>query len=363
MDAVHTLEHVNDYLRIGQESDCSDVHLGVNAQPVWRRYGMLEPIWIQADKLTAADTERLAMGFLSDTQKEKLASHGDVDFAYATELGRFRASVVRHRLGIDIVFRIISTRLRSMDDLGFPEIMKQLTKYHNGLILVTGSVGSGKSTTLAAMVDYINEHRSDHIITLEDPIEYIIASRNCHVTQREVHTHTKSFGAALRGALREDPDVIMVGEMRDLETISLAITASETGHLVLGTLHTGNASRTLDRMLDVFPTDQREQIRVMVSESLRGIVSQQLVPKADGSGRALALEILTNSPAVGNLIREAKTFMLPGVMQTGKKLGMKLMDDSLMELFDAGIINEEECYARSEQKVLMRQHIASRRRR
>jgi twitching motility protein PilT len=360
---VHTLEHVNDYLRIGQESDCSDVHLGVNAQPIWRRYGVLESIWLQADTLTAEDTERLAMGFLSDAQKHLLATRGDVDFAYATDFGRFRASVVRHRLGIDLVFRIINTRLRTMEDLGFPEVIRQLTKYHNGLILVTGAVGSGKSTTLAAMVDFINENRHDHIITLEDPIEYIIASKNCHVTQREVHTHTKSFGAALRGALREDPDVIMVGEMRDLETISLAITASETGHLVLGTLHTGNAARTLDRMLDVFPVDQREQIRVMVSESLRGIVSQQLVPKADGSGRALALEILTNSPAVGNLIREARTFMLPGVMQTGKKQGMKLMDDSLIELLDAGIITPDECYARAEQKTLMRQHIASTKRR
>jgi twitching motility protein PilT len=176
------------------------------------------------------------------------------------------------------------------------------------------------------------------------------------VTQREVHTHTKSFAAALRGALREDPDVIMVGEMRDLETISLAITASETGHLVLGTLHTGNAARTLDRVLDVFPVDQREQIRIMVSESLRGIISQQLVPRADGRGRALALEILTNTPAVGNLIREAKTFMLPGVMQTGRKQGMKLMDDSLLELFQAGIISQEEAYARAEQKTLMKQH-------
>ena len=360
---VHTLGHVDEYLRIGQESDCSDVHLGVNAQPIWRRFGVLEPIWTQAERLTSEDTERLAMGFLNDAQKQVLADRGDVDFAYATDLGRFRASVVRHRLGFDIVFRIISARLRSMDELGFPEIMKLLTKYHNGLILVTGAVGSGKSTTLAAMVDFINENRHDHIITLEDPIEYIIHSKSCHVTQREVHTHTKSFGAALRGALREDPDVIMVGEMRDLETIQLAITASETGHLVLGTLHTGNAARTLDRVLDVFPVDQREQIRVMVSESLRGIVSQQLVPRADGSGRALALEILTNSPAVGNLIREARTFMLPGVMQTGRKLGMKLMDDSLIELFDAGVITDEECYARSEQKTLMRQHIASKKRR
>lgn len=358
---VHTLEHVDLYLQIGQESGASDIHLGVNAPPIWRRLGALEAIWIQADVLKAADTERLAMGFLDDAQKKLLMERGDVDFAYENSFGRFRASVVRHRLGIDIVFRIISTALRTMDDLGLPQSLKQLTQYHNGLILITGAVGSGKSTTLAALVEEINRNRHDHIITLEDPIEYVITSHGCHVTQREVHTHTRSFGAALRGALREDPDVIMVGEMRDLETIQLAITASETGHLVLGTLHTGNASRTLDRVLDVFPTEQREQIRVMVSESLRGIISQQLVPKMDGSGRALALEILTNTPAVANQIREAKTYMLPGVMQTGRKQGMKLMDDSLMELFDAGIISAEETYARSEQKQLMRQHLAAHR--
>ena len=355
-EAVHTLDHVDQYLQIGQESDASDVHLGVNAQPIWRRFGLLESIWMQADRLSAADTERLAMGFLNDHQKELLTERGDVDFAYATSFGRFRASVVRHRLGIDIVFRIINSKLRSMDELGLPDVLKMLTQYHNGLILVTGSVGSGKSTTLAAMVDHINQNRHDHIITLEDPIEYIIPSRNCHVTQREVHTHTKSFGAALRGALREDPDVIMVGEMRDLETIQLAITASETGHLVLGTLHTGNASRTLDRVLDVFPVEQREQIRIMVSESLRGIVSQQLVPNKSGKGRVLAMEILTNTPAVGNVIREAKTFMLPGIIQTGRKQGMKLMDDTLTELYDAGLITQDEAYARAEQKTIMRQH-------
>jgi len=221
---------------------------------------------------------------------------------------------------------------------------------------VTGAVGSGKSTTLAAFMDEINKQRHDHIITLEDPIEYLMESKNCHVTQREVHTHTESFANALRGALREDPDIIMVGEMRDLETISLAITASETGHLVLGPLHTANASRTLDRVLDVFPLDQREQIRVMVSESLRGIISQQLIPNKAGTGRVLAMEIMTNTPAVAAIIRDAKTFMLPGVIQTGKKLGMRLMDDHLIELYDAGLISQEECYMRGEQKSLMRQH-------
>jgi twitching motility protein PilT len=241
-----------------------------------------------------------------------------------------------------------------MDELGLPEQLKMLTEFHNGLVLVTGSVGSGKSTTLAALVDQINRSRHDHIITLEDPIEYLITSGKCHVTQREVHTHTKSFANALRGALREDPDVIMVGEMRDLETIQLAITASETGHLVLGTLHTSNAARTLDRLLDVFPTDQRDQIRIMVSESLRGIISQQLIPRTDGNGRALAIEILMNTPAIGNVIREGKTFMLPGIIQTGKKLGMKLMDDSIAELFKAGIISAEEAVYRAEQESDMK---------
>ena len=296
------------------------------------------------------------MGFLTDPQKQLLADRGDVDFAYQNAYGRYRASVVRHRLGIDIVFRIIKSKVQTMDELGLPQSLKLLTQYHNGLVLVTGSVGSGKSTTLAALVEEINNARRDHIITLEDPIEYLVTSKGCHVTQREVHTHTHSFGAALRGALREDPDVIMVGEMRDLETIQLAITASETGHLVLGTLHTGNASRTLDRILDVFPAEQREQIRIMVSESLRGIISQQLVPRKDGRGRVLALEILTNTPAVGAVIRDAKTFMLPGIIQTGRKNGMKLMDDSLMELYDAGLISQEEAYSRAEQKTLMRQH-------
>jgi twitching motility protein PilT len=354
-EEVHTLEHVDQYLYIGKESDASDIHLGVNAQPIWRRYGTLEPIWLQAPRLSAADTERLALSFLSEAQKKQLFERGDVDFAYSNENGRYRTSVVKHRLGYDLVFRIINSTIKTMDELGLPEQLKLLTQYHNGLVLVTGSVGSGKSTTLAALVEEVNRTRHDHIITLEDPIEYVFESKGCHVTQREVHTHTASFGAALRGALREDPDVIMVGEMRDLETIQLAITASETGHLVLGTLHTANAARTLDRVLDVFPVDQRDQIRIMVSESLRGVISQQLVPRKDHSGRVLALEVLMNTPAVANTIRESKTFMLPGIIQTGKKLGMKLMDDSLMDLYNNGIIAQEEAYDRAEQKALMRQ--------
>jgi len=248
--------------------------------------------------------------------------------------------------------------VQTMDELGLPEHLKLLTRYQNGLILVTGSVGSGKSTTLAALVEQANIERREHIITLEDPIEYVLEPKGCHITQREVHTHTRSFAAALRGALREDPDVIMIGEMRDLETISLAITAAETGHLVLGTLHTSNASRTLDRLLDVFPPGQQEQIRIMVSESLRGVISQQLIPRSEGKGRVLALEILTNTPAVANVIREAKTFMLPGIIQTGKKQGMQLMDDALIELQSRGLITADEALARADQKREMRVRLA-----
>ena len=353
----HPLPHVDDYLEIGFRAGASDVHLAVNAPPIWRVHGTLEPMWPDAPRLNGEQTAALAEKFMPDKYKEELNTRGDSDFAYQNRLARYRTSVVRQRLGIEIVFRIINTKVQTMDELGLPEHLKLLTRYQNGLILVTGSVGTGKSTTLAAMIEQVNIERRDHIITLEDPIEYVLTSKNCHVSQREVFTHTESFAAALRASLREDPDVIMVGEMRDLETISLAITASETGHLVMATLHTGNASRTLDRLLDVFPPDQQEQIRAMVSESLRGVISQQLIPNADGTGRVLALEVLTNTPAVANVILESKTYMLPGIIQTGKKQGMRLMDDSLIDLYEQGLITAEEAYARAEQKPIIRQHL------
>jgi twitching motility protein PilT len=346
--------HVDDYLDLGKQADASDIHLSVSSPPTCRRYGALLPMWESAPLLTAEDTEKLVRGFLDEAQLARLESQGDVDFAYTNATGRYRTSVVRQRLGYDLAFRIINSSLRTLDELGMPHQLKLLTQYHNGLVLVTGPMGSGKTTTLAALVQEINLHRSDHIITLEEPIEYIIPSAGCQVTQREVHTHTKSFAAALRGALREDPDIIMVGEMRDLETIQLAISASETGHLVLGTLHTSNAPRTLDRLLDVFPSDQRDQIRIMVSESLRGIVSQQLIPRADGNGRSVAMEIMLNSPAIANVIREAKTFMLPGIIQTGKKAGMILMDESVASLYQQGVITAEEAVYRAEDKIEMR---------
>ena len=354
----HPLSHVDEYLAIGQSAGVSDIHLGVNAPPLWRLHGTLQPIWTDAPRFTSDQTRALAEGFLSNLHKTHLNERGDADFAYANKFGRYRTSVVRQRLGVDLVFRIINTKVRTMEELGLPEHLKLLTRYQNGLILVTGSVGSGKSTTLAALVEQVNKERREHIITLEDPIEYVLEPKGCHITQREVHTHTRSFAAALRGALREDPDVIMVGEMRDLETISLAITAAETGHLVLGTLHTGNASRTLDRLLDVFPPDQQEQVRTMVSESMRGVISQQLIPRTDGQGRVLALETLTNTPAVANVIREAKTYMLPGIIQTGKKQGMQLMDDALADLYGRGLISPEEALARADQKQEMRTRLA-----
>ncbi len=360
---VPVLGSIDDYLKFCIQYDASDLHLATAAPPMWRRYGNLSPIWDSATHraapLTAEDARRLAYGFLGETQIRQLETRGDVDFAYSPGFGRFRASVVQQRLGIDMAFRIINTHLRSVDELGLPDVVRTLIRFHNGLILVTGPVGCGKSTTLAALVDAVNQEREDHIITLEDPIEYVLDSKGCHVNQREVHTHTQSFAAALRGALREDPDIIMVGEMRDLETISLAITAAETGHLVLGTLHTGNAPRTLDRVLDVFPTDQRDQIRVMVSESLRGIISQQLVPRVDGNGRAMALELLVNTPAVAATIRDGKTFMLPGIMQTGKSVGMITMDDSLRSLYSRGYISREECESRAEDKTVMRNFFKS----
>ena len=354
-DVVPVLGSVDDYLRFCMQYDASDLHLASASQPTWRRYGNLGAIWNNAAVLSAEDTRRLAYGFLTEEQIKRLETRGDVDFAYSPDFGRFRASIIHQRLGIDITFRVISSHLRSIDELGLPDTVRTLIRYHNGLVLVTGPVGCGKSTTLASLVDAINMEREDHIITLEEPIEYVLQPKGCHLNQREVGTHTESFAAALRGALREDPDIIMVGEMRDLETISLAITAAETGHLVLGTLHTGNSARTLDRVLDVFPADQRDQIRVMVSESLRGIISQQLVPRLDGKGRAMALELLVNTPAVAATIRDGKTFMLNGIMQTGKNVGMITMDDSLRSLYSQNIISREECESRAEDKVLMRE--------
>src|SRR5512141_1286904 len=346
----HPLPHVDDYLEIGQKAGASDVHIGVAAPPIWRVDGTLQPMWPDAPVLTGEQTLALAETFMPEVCKEELNTRGDSDFAYENEHARYRVSVVRQRLGVEIVFRVINSYVRTMDDLGLPQQLKLLTRYQNGLILATGTVGTGKSTTLASMVQQINTERHDHIITLEDPIEYVIRANNCHVSQREVFTHTESFATALRAALREDPDAIMVGEMRDLETISLAITAAETGHLVLATLHTSNAARTVDRIINAFPPDQQGQIRQMVSESLKAVISQSLLPRRDGTGRVAAWEILRNTTAVAGLIRESKTFQIPTAMQTGGGTGMMLMDMSLMRLVTDGTVDPRVAYDRAFRK-------------
>jgi twitching motility protein PilT len=261
--------------------------------------------------------------------------------------------VLKQRKGVDAIFRIIKNEIPALDKLGFPDVVKQLTHHHQGLVLVTGPSGCGKSTTLASMIDYINSERKLHIITVEDPIEYVHPNKMANVTQREVKSHTESFASALKASLREDPDVILIGEMRDHETISMAITAAETGHLVLGTLHTRNAHKTVDRIIDAFPPQQQNQIRAMVSESLRGVVSQQLIPRADGNGRVLAYEVLVGGLAIANLIREGKTFQIPSLMQIGVKEGMMLMDQCLAKLLAAKAITYEQAFMRAENKKLI----------
>jgi twitching motility protein PilT len=357
-EVAEVFDSAEPYLEMAMEAGASDLHLGPSAVPILRRFGRLGPMFENAAPLTPPQSEKLARSVLTPAQQQKVETHGSIDFCYEhPRLGRFRSSVVRQRRGWESVFRIIPKNIRTLEELKLPPQIKRLTEYHNGLVLITGSVGSGKSTTLAALVEEINNHRTDHIITLEDPVEYVFDPKGCQISQREVHSHTKSFATALRAALREDPDVIMVGEMRDLETISLAITASETGHLVLGTLHTSTAGRTLDRLLDVFPIDQQPQIRVMVSESLRGIVCQQLVPRADGAGRVCASEILFNNGAVANLIRESRSFMLPGVIQTGRKQGMQLMEEVLCDYAEQGVITPAEALFRAENKSLVRDRL------
>jgi twitching motility protein PilT len=334
---------VDQYLAIGQEAGASDIHLGVNAPPLWRLHGTLQPIWPDATPLSAKDTSTLADSFLSEQHKAQLAERGDSDFAYANNSGRFRTIVARQRLGVDLVFRIINTHVRTMDELGLPEHLKLLTRYQNGLILVTGSVGSGKSTTLAALVEQVNIERREHIITLEDPIEYVFEPKACYITQREVHTHTLSFSAALR----EDADIVLVGEMRDLETISLALTAAETGLLVFGTLHTNNARKTVDRMVDVFPADKQAQARTMLANSLRGVLAQLLLKKADGSGRIAVNEILIVNAAVSAIIREGATQKLQDVIVAGKGQGMQFMDDAIWALMQQGIVTPHEAFMKA----------------
>jgi twitching motility protein PilT len=330
------------------ERGASDIHVHSGAALKLRLHGQLQEI--DAAPLAPAAAERMVLEILTPEQTEALRVHGQVDFAYSLPgAGRFRGNAYRQQVGIDVVLRAIPPDPPSLTDLGLPTSLARFANYHQGMVLFTGPAGCGKSSTLAAMVNIINEDRRDHIITVEDPIEYIHPSKRCVVNQRQVGRHTGSFARALRAALREDPDIIAIGELRDLETISLALTAAETGHLVLATLHTNNAIRTVNRILGVFPPSQQEQIRTMVSESLRAVVSQRLVARADGNGRVPALEILVANKAVGNLIRENKTFQIRSVLQTGGSQGMCLLDSSLAELVKNRVITREEAQRNAEE--------------
>ncbi|MEG2892891.1 MAG: type IV pilus twitching motility protein PilT [Clostridium sp.] len=330
-----------DLLKECEARGASDLHITVGVPPMLRINGTLEPIG--EDKLLPEDTKKYAQFILDKETYQKYEETGEVDSSYAEKgIGRFRVNVFRQRGSDALALRAVPLKVPTLESFNMPPIILELTKKTRGLILVTGPTGSGKSTTLAAMINEINNTRNCHVITLEDPIEYLHKHKKSIINQREVGGDTKSYQNALRSALREDPDVILIGEMRDLETISIAITAAETGHLVLSTLHTVGASKTINRIVDVFPPHQQQQIKVQLAAVLEGVVSQQLLKTADGKGRTCALEIMTASPAIRNLIREGKTHQIDSVVQTSSKSGMKTMDMSLVELCKSGTISMDE---------------------
>lgn len=331
---------LTDVLAKAVEARASDVHIHSGAPLQLRIGGVLKEL--KLGQLTPLEVEAIIRQGLTPAEQKILEEQQDYDVALVIPgLGRFRASFYKQQRGYDAVFRPIPLKPPTLGELGLPSTLEKLADFHQGLVLFTGPAGSGKSSTLAAIVNMLNESRKDHIITVEDPIEYVYSKKRCVVNQRQAGKHTLSFANALRAALREDPDIIVIGELRDLETIQLAITAAETGHLVLGTLHTNNAIRTINRVLDVFPPKQQSQIRAMVSESLRAIVSQRLIPTIDGARRLPALEVLYVKPAVSNLIREEKTFQIRSIMQTGRGDGMTLLDDSIADLVKTGQVNKE----------------------
>jgi twitching motility protein PilT len=350
------MAQIDQFLRLLVQQGGSDLHLSCGNPPIIRVHGHLQRIKFR--ELTAADMTTLILEVLSAEQRERFESSRDLDFAYEIPgVARFRGNAfVQHR-GMGGVFRVIPSRIPSADELKLPQAIREFTRLNKGLVLVTGPTGSGKSTTLAAMIDLINQSRPDHILTIEDPIEFVHQPRVALVNQREVGPHTQSFASALKAALREDPDVILVGEMRDRETISLALTAAETGHLVFGTLHTNSAHKTVDRIIDIFSADQQDQVRAMLSESLRGVVAQQLLRKKGGGGRVAAHEILVGTPAVANLIREAKTYQLPSVIQTGKRDGMIQMDQSILAHLNNGLVDGEEAFMKAHEKAAFRQYL------
>tara|TARA_B100001248_G_C27399050_1_gene468333 strand:- start:2312 stop:3553 length:1242 start_codon:yes stop_codon:yes gene_type:complete len=329
---------LDDLFKFMKQEGASDLHLTSGASPSLRLHG--EIVSMNYRKLTAEECQALIFEILTEKQINDLKENLELDCSYSLPgTGRFRCNVFFQRKGIGAVFRIIPEKILTLEQLNMPPILKQLCQEHKGLIVVTGPTGSGKSTTLAAMIDYINKSDAAHILTVEDPIEFVYENDKSLINQREVGGQTKSFSNALRAALREDPDIILVGEMRDLETISLAMTAAETGHLVFGTLHTNSAAKTVDRIIDVFPENQQAQIRVMLSESLKAVIAQSLLPTKDGKGRVAVNEVLVNTKAVSNLIREGKTFQIPSTMQTSKSSGMQTFEAHIEKLINEGKID------------------------
>ncbi len=327
-------------LTVGMDRNASDIHFTVGIPPTYRIDGGL--VSTLERRLTQEDTAYLVKQVLGEKRMKTLDETGEIDFSYSiSNVGRFRVNAFKQRGSYAMVLRIIPLRIPSMEELGLPKVTDELTKLPRGLILVTGPTGSGKTTTLASVINKINSERRCHIVTLEDPLEYLHSHKKSIVNQREVGSDTESFANALRGALREDPDVILVGEMRDLETISIAITAAETGHLVLSTLHTNGAAKTIDRIVDVFPPYQQQQIRVQLAAVIEAVISQQLLPKASGKGRVAAHEVMVASPAIRNLIREGKIHQIDTVIQTSSALGMQTMDTSLVNLYRRGEITKE----------------------
>jgi twitching motility protein PilT len=340
------------------EAGASDLHISTGTAPSARIRGDIVPF--QAPNLEPDETRQGLYTILNDTQRAEFQEKHELDFAFEIPgLSRFRANYFEQRRGVGAVFRVIASKIPNLDDLKAPAVLRELANKERGLVLVTGPTGSGKSTTLAAMIDFINASHSKHIITIEDPIEFVHERKRCLVNQREVGHHTGSFAAALRSALREDPDILLVGELRDLETTSLAITAAETGHLVFGTLHTNSAAKTIDRVIDIFPADRQDQIRTMLSESLEGVIAQSLIPTADKKGRVAAHEILIGVPALRNLIREGKTTQIPSVMQVGSQHGMITLDQSLKDLVTSGKITAAAALARSTNPKLFESGIAA----
>jgi len=344
------MAQIDAFFKLMNEQGASDLHLVSGQQPILRIQGDLERV-----KYKTLDNDGLKKMLYEIATEDKVKvfeETGDVDFAYEIPgLARYRANFFEQKYGVGAVFREIPSTISTCEELGLPPVVKRLATLPRGLVLVTGPTGSGKSTTLAAIVDEANRTRKEHILTIEDPIEFVHKSEKAVINHREVGIHTKSFSAALRGALREDPDIILVGEMRDLETIALAIEASSTGHLVFGTLHTSSAGKTVDRVIEVFPMTQQEQVRNTLSDGIRAVLSQTLFKRIDKKGRIVALEIMIANPAVRNLIREGKTFQIPSMLQTGKKFGMQTLDDSIMELLTKKIINADDAYTKANDKA------------